>query len=87
MSEFKSATIRYCNNFQEGKCRFGDKCKYEHKRNPDFKKKEIFGDDRLKKKLQILLQIKRIINFNLRRKILILSDLILLSLDRIEMLT
>ena len=48
MNEFKPATIRYCNNFQEGKCRFGDKCRYEHKINPDFKKKEVVNDDRKK---------------------------------------
>ena len=48
MNEFKPATIRYCNNFQEGKYRFGDKCRYENKINPDFKKKEVVNDDRKK---------------------------------------
>ena len=27
MNEFKPKSIQYCNHFQEGKCRFGDKCK------------------------------------------------------------
>ena len=29
MHEFKSEVIRYCNNFQEGKCKFGEKCRYK----------------------------------------------------------
>ena len=53
MNEFKPAIIRYCNNFQEGKCRFGDKCRYEHKINPDYKKKEIVNDDRKKSNIII----------------------------------
>ena len=40
MNEFKTKTINYCNHFQEGKCRFGEKCRYEHKINPDYRKKE-----------------------------------------------
>ena len=39
MSEFRPKSKQYCNHFQEGRCRFGDKCKYEHKINPDYKKK------------------------------------------------
>ena len=53
MNEFKSAIIRYCYNFQEGKCRFGDKCRYEHKINPEYKKKEIVNDDRKKSNIII----------------------------------
>ena len=41
MNEFKPKSIQYCNHFQEGKCRFGDKCKYEHKINPVYKKKDM----------------------------------------------
>ena len=48
MNEFKPKTIQYCNHFQEGKCRFGDKCRYEHKINPDYKKKEIEYDEKKK---------------------------------------
>ena len=48
MNELKPAIIRYCNHFQEGKCRFGDKCRYEHKINPEYKKKEVVNDDRKK---------------------------------------
>ena len=48
MNEFNPAVIRYGNNFQEEKCRFGEKCKYKHEINPEFKKKEIIGDDRKK---------------------------------------
>ena len=44
MNEFKRAIIRYCYNYQEGKCRFGDKCRYEHKINPEYKKKEVDDD-------------------------------------------
>ena len=40
--------IQYCNNFQAGKCRFGERCKYKHEINPDFKKKKIIVDDRKK---------------------------------------
>ena len=53
MNEFKPAIIRYCYNFQEGKCRFGDKCRYEHKINPEHKKKEIVNDDRKKSNIII----------------------------------
>ena len=48
MNEFKPAAIQYCNNVQTGKCRFGEKYKFKHEINPDFKKKEILGDDRKK---------------------------------------
>ena len=48
MNEFKSKTIQYCNNFQERKCRFGDKCRYEHKINPDYKNKEVEYDEKEK---------------------------------------
>ena len=30
----------YCNKFQVGKCTFGDKCRYRHKIDPDYKKKD-----------------------------------------------
>ena len=40
---------QYCNNFQTGKCRFGEKCKFKHEIIPDFKKKEIIVDHRKKK--------------------------------------
>ena len=42
MYEFKSEVIHYCNNFQEGKCKFGEKCKYEHEINPNSMKEDIF---------------------------------------------
>ena len=42
MHEFKSEVIRYCNNFQEGKCKFGEKCRYKHEINPNFKREDIF---------------------------------------------
>ena len=48
MNEFKPKSIQYCNHFQEGKCRFGDKCKYEHKINPDYKKKDMDYDEKKK---------------------------------------
>ena len=38
MHEFKSEVIRYCNNFKEGKCKFGEKWRNKHEMNPDFKK-------------------------------------------------
>ena len=28
----------YCNKFQIGKCTFGDKCRYRHELDPDYKK-------------------------------------------------
>ena len=48
MSEFKPKTTHYCNNFQEGKCRLGDKCRYEHKINPDYKKRDIGYEEKKK---------------------------------------
>ena len=48
MNEFKSKTTQYCNHFQEGKCRFGEKCRYEHKINPDYRKKEVNNDEKKK---------------------------------------
>ena len=48
MNEFKPKSIQYCNHFQEGKCRFGDKCKYEHKINPDYKKRDMDYDEKKK---------------------------------------
>ena len=30
----------YCNKFQIGKCTFGDKCRYRHEIDPDYKKKD-----------------------------------------------
>ena len=45
MNEFKSATIRYCNDFQEGECPF------ELKKNPDFQEKEVVSDDRKNKNI------------------------------------
>ena len=45
MNEFKPAVIQYCNNFQTGKWRFGEKCKFKHEINLDFKKKKILGDE------------------------------------------
>ena len=48
MHEFKSDVVRYCNNFQEGKCKFGEKCKYKHEINPNFKKEDIFINNKNK---------------------------------------
>ena len=48
MHEFKSDVIHYCNNFQEGKCKFGEKCKYKHKINPNYKKEEILINNKNK---------------------------------------
>ena len=41
INELKVSTNRgYCNKFQIGKCTFGDKCRYRHETDPDYKKKE-----------------------------------------------
>ena len=41
ISELKVSTNKgYCNKFQIGKCTFGDKCRYRHEIDPDYKKKE-----------------------------------------------
>ena len=66
MNEFKPAIIEYCNHFQEGKCRFGDKCRYEHKINPDYKKKEIVNDD--KKRSNIIITNKNNIKFQFKKR-------------------
>ena len=66
MNEFKLKTIQYCNYFQEGKCRFGDKCRYEHKINPDYKKKEIDYDE--KKKSNHIIPNKDNNNFQYKKK-------------------
>ena len=48
MHELKSEVIHYCNNFQEGKCKFGEKCRYKHEINPNFKKEDIFINNKNK---------------------------------------
>ena len=48
MNEFKTKTIQYCHHFQEGKFRFGEKCRYQHKINPDYRRKEVENDERKK---------------------------------------
>ena len=48
MHEFKSEVIHYCNNFQEGKCKFGEKCRYKHEINPNFKKEDVFINNKNK---------------------------------------
>ena len=48
MHEFKSEVIHYRNNFQERKCKFGEKCKYKHEINPNFKKEDIFINNKNK---------------------------------------
>ena len=41
INELKVSTIKgYCNKFQIGKCTFGDKCRYRHEIDPDYKKKD-----------------------------------------------
>ena len=69
MHEFKSDVVRYCNNFQEGKCKFGEKCKCKHEINPNFKKEDIFINNKNKnnvynKNNQNKAQVKRTSNSN-----------------------
>ena len=66
MNEFKTKSIQYCNHFQEGKCRFGDKCRYENKINPDYKKKEIDYDE--KKESNYIIPNKDNNNFQYKKK-------------------
>ena len=41
INELKVSTNKgYCNKFQVGKCTFGDKCRYRHEIDPDYKKKD-----------------------------------------------
>ena len=41
INELKVSTNKgYCNKFQICKCTFGDKCRYRHEIDPDYKKKE-----------------------------------------------
>ena len=41
INELKVSTNKgYCNKFQIGKCTFGNKCRYRHEIDPDYKKKE-----------------------------------------------
>ena len=41
INELKVSTNKwYCNKFQIGKCTFGDKCRYRHEIDPDYKKKD-----------------------------------------------
>ena len=41
INELKVSTNKgYCNKFQIGKCTFGDKCRYMHEIDPDYKKKD-----------------------------------------------
>ena len=85
MNEFNPAVIRYGNNFQEEKCRFGEKCKYKHEINPEFKKKEIIGDDRKKNNI-ITNKNNNKIRFK-KRRILIRAHLITILLVNIVMFT
>ena len=40
INELKVSTNKgYRNKFQIGKCTFGDKCRYRHELNPDYKRK------------------------------------------------
>ena len=85
MNEFKSKTIQYCNHFQEGKCRFGEKCRYEHKINPIIKRKK--QNMMRRRNLIILFQIKIIINFNIRKKFLLNKIIIIIIIMAIKMMT
>ena len=39
INELKVSTKKgYCNKFQRGNCTFGDKCRYRHEIDPDYKK-------------------------------------------------
>ena len=41
INELKVSTNKgYCNKFQIGKCTFGEKCRYRHEIDPDYKKKD-----------------------------------------------
>ena len=41
INELKVSTNKgHCNKIQIGKCTFGDKCRYRHEIDPDYKKKE-----------------------------------------------
>ena len=48
MHESKSDVVHYCDNFQEGKCKFGEKCKYKHEINPSFKEEDILINNKNK---------------------------------------
>ena len=37
-------SMGYCNQFQIGKCSLGEKCKFKHEIDPEFKKKEVVVD-------------------------------------------
>ena len=82
MNEFKSKTIQYCNHFQEGECRFGEKCRYEHKINPNYRKEEVDNDETMKSSNIIPSKIK----FNIRKKFL-LSKILIIIIVKIEMTT
>ena len=60
MNEFKSKTIQYCIY------RFGEKCRYEHKTNPDYRKKEVENDE--KKKSNYIIQSKNNNKFQYKKK-------------------
>ena len=86
MNEFKPKSIQYCNHFQEGKCRFGDKCKYEHKINPDYKKKDMDYDE--KKKSNYFIPNKNNNNkFQYKKKFLLNKIIIIILMVVIEMTT
>ena len=71
MNEFKTTNTTYCNRFQVGTCTFGERCRFKHEINNEFKprdsvmvemKKKDFTKDK-KKKLPNT-NIKRIFNPN-----------------------
>ena len=63
MHELKSVNTGYCNKFQLGKCSFGDKCRYKHEIDPEFKNNEVIIDgkkakDNIKDKSKKILPMK-----------------------------
>ena len=49
MNEFKITNAGYCNRFQVGKCTFGERCKFRHEIDPEFKPGEQIIDEKKKK--------------------------------------
>ena len=69
----------YCNKSQIGKCTFGDKCRYRHEIDPDYKKKD---DVVVGKKIKIIVKIE----IKIKIKIMI-ENLVKMDTNHIHLIT
>ena len=80
INELKVSTNKgYCNKFQIGKCTFGEKCRYRHEIDPDYKKKD---DVVVGKTIKIIIKIE----IKIKIKIMI-ENLVKMDTNYIHLIT